>query len=65
MNLHSFQAWLERLAKEKRYRTAREEEFYVPFDVAPLASPEAKVAVAELLGDIRIAWRRERARPRA
>ena len=62
MNLHSFQAWLERLAKEKRYRQAREEEMYVPFDLAPIMSDEAKIQTALLLGSIRSAWHRERVR---
>jgi len=65
MNVRQIQAWLARLAAEKRARKYRDallfEEWHVPFDAKPV-SPEAAVAVAKFLGSIRLEWHRERAR---
>jgi hypothetical protein len=63
-DMRKIQAWLERLAAEKRQRRYRDariwEEWHVPFDVKPV-SPESAVIVARLLGSIRMEWHRESA----
>lgn len=47
--------------KRERYALARYEEWTVPIDCAQV-SPEAKIAVAELLGESRIRWNAVRGR---
>ena len=69
MDLRKLQAWLVRLAAEQRKsetgRVARHEEWTLDVDLAP-TSAEAKVAVAMLLGELRVRWaQQERARRRS
>ena len=69
MNLASYQAWLKRLAEEKRakekvkrYRKARLEEWYMPLDQSPVRY-ETAVYVSMYLGALRMEWHRaERSR---
>jgi hypothetical protein len=65
MNLNAFQAWLNKIAEEKRareraarYTWARYEEFYLPLD-AHQVPVDIAIGVAQELGLLRLQWQRE------